>query len=61
MDLGNPNYNQSIGFAPQIGDGVTVVMFFGDQGRLMHLPSSGAFGTRRLTASPKPPRRSSIC
>ena len=32
VDLGNPNYNQSIGFAPQIGDGVTVVMFFGDQG-----------------------------
>ena len=32
VDLGNPRYSQSIGFVPQIGEGVTVLMFPGDQG-----------------------------
>ncbi len=32
IDTGNPRYSQSIGFAPQIGDGVAVLMFMGDQG-----------------------------
>jgi len=32
VQLGNPRYNQSIGFAPQIGEGVSVVMFLDDQG-----------------------------
>lgn len=32
VQLGNPRYNQSIGFAPQAGEGVTVVMFPGVQG-----------------------------
>jgi len=32
VQLGNSRYNQSIGFAPAAGEGVTVVMFPGDQG-----------------------------
>ena len=32
VQIGNSRYNQSIGFAPAIGEGVTVVMFPGDQG-----------------------------
>jgi len=32
VQLGNSRYSQSIGFAPQVGEGVTVVMFPGDQG-----------------------------
>jgi len=32
VQLGNSRYNQSIGFAPQIGEGVTVYGFIGDQG-----------------------------
>jgi hypothetical protein len=32
VQLGNSRYNQSIGFAPTIGEGVTVVMFPDDQG-----------------------------
>lgn len=32
VQLGNSRYIQSIGFAPQAGEGVTVVMFPGDQG-----------------------------
>ncbi len=32
VQLGNSRYNQSIGFAPAVGEGVTVVMFAGDQG-----------------------------
>ena len=32
VDTGNPRYSQSLGFAPQVGEGVTVVMFYGDQG-----------------------------
>ncbi|NWG35799.1 MAG: DUF2202 domain-containing protein [Chloroflexi bacterium] len=32
VDTGNPRFSQSIGFTPQIGEGVTVVMFPGDQG-----------------------------
>ena len=32
VQLGNSRYSQSIGFAPQAGEGVTVVMFPGDQG-----------------------------
>jgi hypothetical protein len=32
VQLGNSRYNQSIGFAPAVGEGVTVVMFPGDQG-----------------------------
>ncbi|MBE0671603.1 MAG: DUF2202 domain-containing protein [Anaerolineales bacterium] len=32
VDTGNPRYSQSVGFAPQIGEGVTVVMFPDDQG-----------------------------
>jgi len=32
VQLGNSRYNQSIGFAPVTGEGVTVVMFPGDQG-----------------------------
>lgn len=31
VQLGNSRYNQSIGFAPQIGEGVTVYGFTGDQ------------------------------
>lgn len=31
-DTGNPRYSQSVGFAPQIGADVTVLMFKGDQG-----------------------------
>jgi hypothetical protein len=31
VQLGNSRYNQSIGFAPQIGEGVTVYGFLGDQ------------------------------
>ena len=31
VQLGNSRYNQSIGFAPQIGEGVTVYGFNGDQ------------------------------
>lgn len=32
VQLGNPRYNQSVGFAPAIGEGVTVYGFPGDQG-----------------------------
>lgn len=32
VDTGNPRYSQSLDFAPQVGEGVTVVMFYGDQG-----------------------------
>ena len=32
VDTGNPRYSQSLGFVPQVGEGVTVVMFYGDQG-----------------------------
>jgi len=32
VQLGNSRYNQYIGFAPAVGEGVTVVMFPGDQG-----------------------------
>jgi len=32
VDTGNPRYSQSLGFAPVGGEGVTVVMFYGDQG-----------------------------
>lgn len=32
VQLGNSRYNQSIGFAPQVGEGVTVYGFTGDQG-----------------------------
>jgi len=32
VDTGNPRYSQSLGFAPVAGEGVTVVMFYGDQG-----------------------------
>jgi hypothetical protein len=32
VDTGNMRYSQSLGFAPQIGEGVTVLMFMGDQG-----------------------------
>ena len=32
VDTGNPRFNQTIGFAPVVGEGVTVVMFPGDQG-----------------------------
>jgi len=32
VDTGNMRYSQSLGFAPVAGDGVTVVMFYGDQG-----------------------------
>ncbi len=32
VQLGNSRYNQSIGFAPVAGEGVTVVMFPGNQG-----------------------------
>ena len=32
VQLGNSRYSQSIGFAPVIGEGLTVVMFPGDQG-----------------------------
>ncbi|HMZ44766.1 MAG TPA: DUF2202 domain-containing protein, partial [Anaerolineales bacterium] len=32
VDTGNMRYSQSIGFAPVSGDGMTVVMFLGDQG-----------------------------
>ncbi len=32
VDTGNMRYSQSIGFAPVAGDGMTVVMFYGDQG-----------------------------
>jgi len=32
VDTGNPRYSQSLGFAPGAGEGVTVVMFYGDQG-----------------------------
>ena len=32
IQLGNSRYGQSIGFAPQIGEGVTVNGFVGDQG-----------------------------
>jgi len=32
VDTGNPRYSQSLGFAPVAGEGVTVVMFHGDQG-----------------------------
>lgn len=32
VDTGNMRYSQSLGFAPVAGDGVTVVMFLGDQG-----------------------------
>lgn len=32
IQLGNSRYNQSIGFAPQIGEGITVYGFTGDQG-----------------------------
>jgi len=31
VDTGNPRYSQSLGFAPGAGEGVTVVMFYGDQ------------------------------
>ncbi|MFZ5856898.1 MAG: DUF2202 domain-containing protein [Chloroflexota bacterium] len=31
VQLGNSRYNQSIGFAPQIGEGVTIYGFTGDQ------------------------------
>jgi len=32
VDTGNMRYSQSLGFAPAAGDGLTVVMFYGDQG-----------------------------
>lgn len=32
VDTGNPLYSQSLGFAPQVGEGVTALMFMGDQG-----------------------------
>jgi hypothetical protein len=32
IQLGNSRYNQSIGFAPQVGEGITVYGFIGDQG-----------------------------
>ena len=32
VDTGNMRYSQSLGFAPQIGEGVTVLMFMSDQG-----------------------------
>ena len=32
VDTGNMRYSQSIGFAPVAGEGMTVVMFLGDQG-----------------------------
>lgn len=32
VDTGNMRYSQSLGFAPVAGDGMTVVMFLGDQG-----------------------------
>lgn len=32
VDTGNMRYSQSLEFAPVAGDGVTVVMFYGDQG-----------------------------
>jgi hypothetical protein len=32
VQLGNARYNQSIGFAPQVGEGVTISGFPGDQG-----------------------------
>lgn len=32
VDTGNPRFSQSLGFAPVAGEGVTVVMFYGDQG-----------------------------
>jgi hypothetical protein len=32
VDTGNPRYSQSLGFAPQVGEGVTALMFMGDQG-----------------------------
>lgn len=32
VDTGNMHYSQSIGFAPVAGEGMTVVMFLGDQG-----------------------------
>ncbi len=32
VQLGNPRYNQSIGLVPQVGEGVTMVMFLDDQG-----------------------------
>ena len=32
VDTGNMRYSQSLGFAPVAGDGMTVVMFYGDQG-----------------------------
>jgi hypothetical protein len=32
VDTGNLRYSQSLGFAPVAGEGVTVVMFYGDQG-----------------------------
>lgn len=32
VDTGNMRYSQSLGFAPAAGDGVTVVMFYSDQG-----------------------------
>ncbi len=31
VQLGNSRYNQSIGFAPQVGEGVTIYGFIGDQ------------------------------
>ena len=32
VDTGNMRYSQSLGFAPVAGEGLTVVMFYGDQG-----------------------------
>ncbi|NWG08021.1 MAG: DUF2202 domain-containing protein [Chloroflexi bacterium] len=32
VDTGNMRYSQSLGFAPVAGDGMTVVMFYGNQG-----------------------------
>jgi hypothetical protein len=32
VQLGNSRYNQSFGFAPQIGEAVTIYGFPGDQG-----------------------------
>lgn len=32
VDTGNMRYSQSLGFAPVAGEGVSVVMFYGDQG-----------------------------
>ena len=32
VDTGNMRYSQSLGFAPVVGEGMTVVMFLGDQG-----------------------------